>query len=636
MDEIEKFNLIEKLIRVNYNNNYYEQMFENDPLEINDLELIKNRNQVKIRNKKLTMDNVLSNSYKDPKNYIVRNIKKPTNIYDFNYKLKVTLLEKDVEMQKKFMKDSSPYKKKTNNSNNKNITIYNNNNFIYSNNNTNNNNNNLINFNYDEKYFTNTNISITNQTNFIKETINSILDESISTNKYKNKKINNENNFYIENSSNKKLENNDRENENFFNEENKNINFYLDELNDTNLKYIKYQELHSTNKGQKYIRQSNKNIKNVDNSHDIFSTIENEDYNNKNVVVNNSQKNISRNKYPDNDESSIFDIKSDIKILENKNKNFKSNKKLIKQEKNINIWKGGIKNKNNKKNSKRNSFDSKTKLGLEEINNIKQKILLNSNININLDKINKNSLIHNMYDINNVDIIKKKYMKNYETLEKNNIIQGSVCDTILESNKKRLSQIEDMKENENKSSMESTSQVFIDDDKIQKLDDSGILKPNKYESVYFKSIKKIEEESSMPKIAKISLNENYLIDMESQNKTKNEIEKIKNKIKDTLKRRFDFSDEYLNDLHKKLQKKIINVDRNYENVKNKYEQYKQQKILGKKDHETAMKLHVMNRNPILQINNMVSFPMIINDPMLLASIYNVNMYNLEYTSNQMN
>jgi hypothetical protein len=124
--------------------------------------------------------------------------------------------------------------------------------------------------------------------------------------------------------------------------------------------------------------------------------------------------------------------------------------------------------------------------------------------------------------------------------------------------------------------------------------------------------------------------------MESQNKTKNEIEKIKNKIKDTLKRRFDFSDEYLNDLHKKLQKKIINVDRNYENVKNKYEQYKQQKILGKKDHETAMKLHVMNRNPILQINNMVSFPMIINDPMLLASIYNVNMYNLEYTSNQMN
>ncbi len=123
LDEIEKFNLIEKLIRVNYNNNYYEQMFENDPLEINDLELIKNRNQVKIRNKKLTMDNVLSNSYKDPKNYIVRNIKKPTNIYDFNYKLKVTLLEKDVEMQKKFMKDSSPYKKKTNNSNNKNITI---------------------------------------------------------------------------------------------------------------------------------------------------------------------------------------------------------------------------------------------------------------------------------------------------------------------------------------------------------------------------------------------------------------------------------------------------------------------------------------------------------------------------------
>jgi hypothetical protein len=185
-----------------------------------------------------------------------------------------------------------------------------------------------------------------------------------------------------------------------------------------------------------------------------------------------------------------------------------------------------------------------------------------------------------------------------------------------------------------KNSATATSENFLDEDKIQKLDDSGVLKPVKYESVYFKSIKKIQNETNLPNPAKLNPADISLTEIEPQHKTKNEIEQIKNSIKDIMKRRFDFSDEYLNDLHKKLQKKIIDVDPNYESVKNKYAQYQQQKILAKRECDTAVKLHIMNKNPIMQVNNMVTFPMIINDPMLLASIYNVNMFNLEFTNNQ--
>lgn len=187
-----------------------------------------------------------------------------------------------------------------------------------------------------------------------------------------------------------------------------------------------------------------------------------------------------------------------------------------------------------------------------------------------------------------------------------------------------------------KSFFQTTSHQFFDEEKIQNLDDSGVLKPAKYENVYFKSMQFLnEKQENMPnpnpefiedKDKSICLN-----DVEPNHKTKLEVENIKKGLKDIMRRRFDFSDEYLNDVHKRMQKKKIDFDPEYQNVKNKYEQYRSDKIIAKKDHNTAMKLHLMNRNPILQVNNLVAFPNIVNDPMLLASLYDVNMYNLEFS-----
>jgi len=204
----------------------------------------------------------------------------------------------------------------------------------------------------------------------------------------------------------------------------------------------------------------------------------------------------------------------------------------------------------------------------------------------------------------------------------------------------------------------TTSQQFFDEEKIQNLDESGILKPAKYENVYFRSIKYLQDKQELPSPNPDSYsnpennhngngnasltnstiknkNKNNIIslrDVEPNHKTKFEVEKIKNGIRDIMRRRFDFSDEYLNDVHRRLQKKKIDYDPEYENVKNKYEQYKTDRIIAKKDFDTATKLRLLNRNPILQVNNLVSFPNIVSDPMLLASLYNVNMYNLEFAN----
>ncbi len=165
------------------------------------------------------MNNLLLGVQKSP-DYIVKNIKKAPNLFDLNNNIKLKMLEKDVEMQRKYLSEVHALK----DSNDANNRSNNNKNFNNVNNNFNNDRN--INFNNFEKNFTNTHITITNQTNFLKETINSILDESLSTQKVKGKSQNE--NSKINNSKANELENN------FFDEGNKNLNFDFDESQDIN------------------------------------------------------------------------------------------------------------------------------------------------------------------------------------------------------------------------------------------------------------------------------------------------------------------------------------------------------------------------------------------------------------------
>jgi len=112
-------------------------------------------------------------------------------------------------------------------------------------------------------------------------------------------------------------------------------------------------------------------------------------------------------------------------------------------------------------------------------------------------------------------------------------------------------------------------------------------------------------------------------------KTTNEINKIKNQLIKIRKSKFDYKNDFLNDIHKNLQKKACEINEDYENCKDILLQYRQEKILEKKEYKIFTKLHIKNRNPIFQINNMITFPEMINDPVLLADIYNINMYKME-------
>jgi len=118
-------------------------------------------------------------------------------------------------------------------------------------------------------------------------------------------------------------------------------------------------------------------------------------------------------------------------------------------------------------------------------------------------------------------------------------------------------------------------------------------------------------------------------EVEPNIKTKTEIGKIKNKINDLKKKRYDFKNEYLNDVHKRLEKKAFEINPDYQSTKDIYLKYRQEKVLQKPDFSIASRLYLHNRNPIFQINNMISFPLMIDDPAFLANIYNVNMYKIE-------
>lgn len=107
------------------------------------------------------------------------------------------------------------------------------------------------------------------------------------------------------------------------------------------------------------------------------------------------------------------------------------------------------------------------------------------------------------------------------------------------------------------------------------------------------------------------------------------VDKIKRDINAIRHSQFKHKYDFLNALHRSVQKKVIEGDQEYEKAKNVYSQYKQKKILANKDHAVSSKLYLLNKNPYFEINNLITFPHIIADKSLLANIYQVNMYRLQ-------
>ena len=278
--------------------------------------------------------------------------------------------------------------------------------------------------------------------------------------------------------------------------------------------------------------------------------------------------------------------------------------------------------------------------------------------------------------------IKTKIYKKAETILS---VQPKNKNDILVSFNSSLDQSED------DSVIESVNE--LDDNLIHNLDDSGILQLKRHESLYVKAKRKISQSSSgiynnlsskspakfkksensdfvsppfilnsikhsvispnktvisidasnincnkNPSFNKEGINPNDLDfemkEAEHNFKTNSEINKIKNELNNLRKSRFDFKSNYLNDIHKKLEKKAFEINPDYQNTKDVYAKYQQDKIIDKKDFRLSSRLYMMNRNPIFQINNMISFPNMINDPIFLANIYNVNMFKIESSTNK--
>lgn len=115
---------------------------------------------------------------------------------------------------------------------------------------------------------------------------------------------------------------------------------------------------------------------------------------------------------------------------------------------------------------------------------------------------------------------------------------------------------------------------------------------------------------------------------------KKEIKNLKNESDRLSNNQFGKEHEYLNALFHKVEKDHLRKDETYRKLKDAYEKYKMRNILNDKDFSMNSKLYVLNKNPLFQINNMTSFPNLVEDSNILANIYNINMYRLEKMANK--
>jgi hypothetical protein len=90
-----------------------------------------------------------------------------------------------------------------------------------------------------------------------------------------------------------------------------------------------------------------------------------------------------------------------------------------------------------------------------------------------------------------------------------------------------------------------------------------------------------------------------------------------------------YSSDILDVMHRQVEKKKLRENKVYKKIKDPKTQLLQKKILNVKDCTIFSKLYLLNNNPLMQINEMISLPYILNDSNLLANIYHVNLYKLK-------
>jgi hypothetical protein len=120
----------------------------------------------------------------------------------------------------------------------------------------------------------------------------------------------------------------------------------------------------------------------------------------------------------------------------------------------------------------------------------------------------------------------------------------------------------------------------------------------------------------------------YNYDKDIKIKTKAEVQRMRRELGDIRRSQFDNQNDFLNALHKKVQKEAFRKSMDYQNLKEVFTQYKQKKILDNQDCSISSKLYLINKNPLFEINTNVKFPHFISDADVLAGIYNINMYKL--------
>jgi hypothetical protein len=84
----------------------------------------------------------------------------------------------------------------------------------------------------------------------------------------------------------------------------------------------------------------------------------------------------------------------------------------------------------------------------------------------------------------------------------------------------------------------------------------------------------------------------------------------------------------LNTLHKEETNKLKRNNTEYRELKDPAVQVKMKRIINTKEPTIFSKLYVLNNNPVFTLNGMTSYPFILNDTLMLANVYNVNLYKL--------
>jgi hypothetical protein len=117
------------------------------------------------------------------------------------------------------------------------------------------------------------------------------------------------------------------------------------------------------------------------------------------------------------------------------------------------------------------------------------------------------------------------------------------------------------------------------------------------------------------------------------NQIQNEIRNIRKSQFSELDKKIKFqSSPEIKDLMKNIKNKHLRKSIAYKESKDIYEQYKQHMLLKKEDFARGSKLYMLNNNPIFQINNQISVPLMLGDSQIMADLFAVNMFKLDHVN----